>query len=203
MDALVKFLKTLSKIGKWYMRRHWIVKLLIFFAFFVLPIAIYTYIETAKELSKPIYIGVPLFSTPRIFSHFSPIRCNDFFKNKTLYVFGFFTVSDTCYAITNATYIYELPRGYALMKLYGNTSSSTVYVVVLQKNMKLTIMNESIEVSQIALTLFSDNLEPQFLRVVLDENSLRDVFCNTAVPSSSWAINSVPMDTFTEVCSNR
>jgi len=204
MNILAKILRTLSKAGKWYMRRRGVVKLLIFFAFFILPIAIYAYIETTKELSKPIiYIGVPPASIPQIFSHYSSAQCSDFFRDKTLYVFGFFTVSDTCYIINESTYIYELYRHYALMKVYGNASSNIVYVIVLQKNVEFVLMNESIEVSQIVLAIFSDTLSPQLLRSVLDENALRDVFCSVAVPGSSWGANSVPMDTFVDVCSSR
>jgi len=204
MRILAKILRTLSKIGKWYTRRHVAVKLLIFLVFFVLPIGIYAYMEAIKEFSKPIiYIGAPAGSEPQISLPYASVSCNSFFTGKRLYVVGFFTVSDTCYLINDSTYLYELPRGYAVMKIYGNTSSSTVYVIVLQKVSKFTLANRTIELSQIALAIFADSLDSQTLRAILDENGLRDVFCSTVVPSSSWSTSSVPMDTFIEVCSNR
>jgi len=203
MQIAEKILRIISEAGKWYMRRSNIAKAVIIALFFILPLLIYAYTETTKELAKPIvFIGDRNAQSQQVhvLAKYRANSCNPF-GGKTLYVFGHLIISDTCYAINGSVYLYELYSGYTLLKIYGNTSSSTVYIFALQRDAKVVIENETIDAQRIVIAVFADRLDPQIVREALDENGLRQDFCSVAVPSSTWSTSTVPIDIFIEVCS--
>jgi len=203
MQKLAKILRMLSVVGKWYTRRSTAAKAMIIFVFFVLPLLLYAYMEATKELSKAINTNITSWFTepPQALVKYRSQNCN-LFGGKTLFIFGYLTVSDTCYLIDNSTYVYDLGGSYTLVKVYGNISGDIAYVVALQKRLNITVDGELIEVQKVAVVIFADRVDSHLLRTILDENGLHDTFCAVATPGNSWSSGSVPVDTFVEVCSS-